>query len=260
MIAYILKLKIKRQPLHINSGNICIAMFDETIISYFIKIVVAAVQLKTDIATNSKYLIKEDKVIKDSNGVNMTELRIDFWLNDHDKFLLNHCHLCIFKRNTCKCQKQMIFLWMQNDHLDVMEYIDCILSNCRYSKDNINNDANEAGNADYSFIGLNVYNETFLMLRNFVGDCEGILSLIHPFVFVYKEGLVNYYPLKASIDYSEKNTMSWRISVHNNIITFTKHLNNTMHDLLAKYIGIRNIDSDIRCCQSINTTNNAPNI
>ncbi len=126
-------------------------------------------------------------------------------------------------------------------HFDFMEYIDCIL--------NINNDANETGISDCSFINLNVYsNETFLILINFVGDCEGISLLNQPFTFVYKEG--NYYPLKVLIDDSERNTSSCGISIRNNIITFTETVNNTMYDLLAKYIGIGYINSNITDCQS----------
>ncbi len=62
------------KPLQSNNSNICVGIFNGTIISYFIAIVMAFCAIKIDIVTNPKYCIKKEKNIKDSNGINMVEL------------------------------------------------------------------------------------------------------------------------------------------------------------------------------------------
>ncbi len=151
LIIDICKLKIKLKPLHSNNCNICIGMFNETIISYLIPI---------EIARNFKYSIKKHDDIEDSNGVNMLELPIDFRLNDNGKravFSLGHrkfvakslalkemhtsvsCLILKYefyvacnhiktiqesKRNTCECQKNNGILMDAKLSFDVKQ---CIL-------------------------------------------------------------------------------------------------------------------------------------
>ncbi len=69
-IAYIdtYKRKMKLKPLHSNNSNIHIEMFNATIVSYFVTIVIVACAY-IEIATDHKYSMeKKDKNIKDSNG------------------------------------------------------------------------------------------------------------------------------------------------------------------------------------------------
>ncbi len=133
-------------------------------------------------------------------------------------------------------------------YFDLIEYIDCVLNKLftmlafetEYKTRAMNN-ANDAGIIMFCSIciystGLNVYNnETFLILRHFIGDDGGILLLNQSFNFVYKEG--NYCSLKIwSLLFKKK---------YIDIKAIYSHINNTMYDLLTKYIGVRNMYSDL---------------
>ncbi len=58
------------------NSNICIEMFNQTIISYVVTIFVEACAI-IDNARNPQHSIKKDKDVKDSNGINTNEIHID---------------------------------------------------------------------------------------------------------------------------------------------------------------------------------------
>ncbi len=174
----------------------------------------------------------------------MVELHIDFLLNDNGKFAENQRETLVSGQKAMDAKLSFAYKAM---YIDLIEYIDCILHKFPvYLKHNTNDESTMIDQlkqgtiifysiCDYSFIGLNVYNNgTFLILRHFVVADEGMLLLKQSFNFVCEEG--DYHPLKILIDYSERNTLSWRISIESNIVTFSEHINDAMYDSLQNIL------------------------